>query len=164
MISLYPSHIHISFPYPYISHIYKSFIIFACCPATCFFPFFIFLYRGRNRMSWCVFLVVFWCRFCGWFSVCLSFRSSTRFARFALLPVFRSALSFRLFVWACRRGGSCGGVWGEAVGLSSGVARWRDVRGVRRFCQLVFVGVGGGLWFSVLPVWRLVCSARLGGA
>ena len=83
---------------------------------------------------------------------------------------FRSSLcssvcpAFRLFVWACRRGGSCGGVWGGAVGLSLGVAMCRGVCRVRRFCQLVFVGVGGGLWFSVLPVWRLVCSARFGGA
>lgn len=98
------------------------------------------------------------------FSPCPSFRSSVRFARFALLPVFRFALSFRLFVWACRRGGSCGGVWGGAVGLSSGVARCRGVCRVRCFCQLVFVGVVGGFWFSVLHVWRLVCSARLGGA
>lgn len=172
MISLYPSHIPISFPYshilpyPYIPHIHVS--VFLSVPPVALPPVFshfsFFLYRGRNRMSWCVFLVVFWCRFCGWFSVCLSFRSSTRFARFALLPVFRSALSFRLFVWACRRGGSCGGVWGGAVGLSSGVARCRGVCRVRCFCQLVFVGVVGGFWFSVLHVWRLVCSARLGGA
>lgn len=72
------------------------------------------------------------------FSPCPSFLSSTRFARFALLPVFRSALSFRLFVLAYRRGGSCGGVWGGAVGLSSGVARWRGFCRVHRFCQLGF--------------------------
>ena len=64
------------------------------------------------------------------FSPCPSFLSSTRFARFALLPVFRFALSFRLFVWAYRgavrlgRGGVCGrGGWlvvwrGEMTGRS----------------------------------------------
>lgn len=119
MFSLYPSHIPISFPSPYISHIHKSFIIFACCPATCFFHFSFFLYRGRNRMSWCVFLVVFWCRYCGWFSSRFSFRPSTRFPRFVPRLAFgpfcpfrsspRSSLrfsfrpSFRLFVWACRK-------------------------------------------------------------
>lgn len=142
MISLYPSHIHISFPYPYISHIYKSFIIFACCPATCFFPFFIFLYRGRNRMSWCVFLVVFWCRYCGWFSSRLSFRPSTRFPRFVSRHVPRFVLRFVLpvspfspsfaspFRFVCSFGRIVGRfVWdgavfgGGAVGLSSGVAR-----------------------------------------
>lgn len=99
------------------------------------------------------------------FSPRSSFRSSVRFARFVPRHVFRLAVRFVCFVWACRRGGgSCGGVWGGAVGLSSGVARWRGVCRVRRFCQLVFVGVGGGFWFSVLLVWRLVCSARFGGA
>lgn len=89
MISLYPSHIHISFPYPYISHIYKSFIIFAGCPATCFFIFHFsfFLWRGAG----CVFLVVFWCRYCGWFSVCLSSRSSFRSS---LSSVFRPVPRF----------------------------------------------------------------------
>lgn len=138
-------------------------------------------------MSWCVFLVVFRCRCCGWFSSRLSFRPSTRFPRFVphslrsslfvlsfvsflgpfclfrSSPRFSACSAFRLFVWACRGGGSCGGVWGGAVGLSSGVARWRGVCRVRRFCQLVFVGVVGGFWFSVLRVWRLVCSIRFGG-
>lgn len=146
MFSLYPSHIPISFPSPYISHIHKSFIIFACCPATCFFHFSFFLYRGRNRMSWCVFLVVFWCRYCGWFSSRFSFRPSTRFPRFVPRLAFgpfcsfrsspRSSLrfsfrpSFRLFVWACRK----------AVRLR---------RGVR------LVACRGGV------VWRLPCAPFL---
>lgn len=70
-------------------------------------------------MSWCVFLVVFWCRYCGWFSSRFSFRPSTRFPRFVPRLAFgpfcpfrsspRSSLrfsfrpSFRLFVWACRK-------------------------------------------------------------
>lgn len=127
MISLYPSHIHISFPCPYISHIHKSFIIFAGCPATCVF--FIFHFCGMK--TGCVFLVIFWCWCCGWFSLRPSsrfssrfsfrfsvrsssrpsFRSSTRHAfRSALLLVFpfRSSprlspsLSFRFSVWSCR--------------------------------------------------------------
>lgn len=97
-------------------------------------------------MSWCVFLVVFWCRYCGWFSSRFSFRPSTRFPRFVPRLAFgpfcsfrsspRSSLrfsfrpSFRLFVWACRK----------AVRLR---------RGVR------LVACRGGV------VWRLPCAPFL---
>ena len=92
MISLYPSHIHISFPCPYISHIHKSFIIFAGCPATCVF--FIFHFCGMK--TGCVFLVIFWCWCCGWFSLRPSSRFSSRFSfRFSVRsssrPSFRSS-------------------------------------------------------------------------
>lgn len=100
------------------------------------------------------------------------FRSAFRFAPRPVLPVSPFSPSFAPpFRFVCSFGRIVGRfVWdgavfgGGAVGLSSGVARCRGVCRVRRFCQLVFVGVGGGLWFSVLPVWRLVCSARFGGA
>lgn len=59
MISLYPSHIPISFPYPYISHIHKSFIIFACCPATCFFIFHFFCGVGETGCRGVFFLWFF---------------------------------------------------------------------------------------------------------
>lgn len=89
MISLYPSHIHISFPCPYISHIHKSFIIFAGCPATCVF--FIFHFCGMK--TGCVFLVIFWCWCCGWFSLRPSSRFSSRFSfRFSVRSSFRSSL------------------------------------------------------------------------
>lgn len=134
MISLYPFHIYISFPYshilpyPYISHIHVS--IFLSAPPVAlplvFFSFFSFC----GMKAGCVFLVVFWCRYCGWFSSRFSsrfsfrfsvrssfrpsFRSSPRFvSRFALRLVssFRSSVrspfrpSVRFSVWACRVGG-----------------------------------------------------------
>ena len=188
MFSLYPSHIPISFPSPYIPHIHKSFIIFACCPATCFFHFSFFLYRGRNRMSWCVFLVVFGVGIVDGFR--LAFHSAPRpaFPVSFLVPPFgpffpfrsspRSSLrssvcpAFRLFRLVVSGGCVVGRfVWSGAVGLSLVVAGWRGVRYgggvccVRRFCQLVFVGACWRLCFlSVFLVWRLVCSACFGGA
>lgn len=181
MISLYLSHI------PHILHIfsYSSISIYspyscidisigsACCPATCFFHF--FSSWGRLCFS-CGFLVsVLWMVFVPPFvsfivPLLVSFLAPSFVSLLGPFCPFRPSLrfsacpAFRLFVWAYRRGGSCGGVWGGAVGLSSGVARWRGVCRVRRFCQLVFVGACGCLGFlSVLLVWRLVCSARFGG-
>lgn len=101
------------------------------------------------------------------FSPCPSFRSSVRFARFALLPVFRFALSFRLFVWAYRgavrlgRGGVCGrGGWlvvwrGEMTGRL-GCAPFLSARVRRRWrWSLVFR--------SPRLASRLFCSSRRGG-
>lgn len=113
MISLYPFHIYISFPYSHIPIFpYSSISIYfsyscidisigsAGCPATCVF--FIFSFCGMK--AGCVFLVVFWCRYCGWFSSRFSSRFSFRFSvrssprlsfRFSLRSasrsVFRSA-------------------------------------------------------------------------
>ena len=91
----------------------------------------------------CVFLVVFWCRCCGWFSFRpssrFSFRRSARsvvspfgsFPRFAFRPAFRPAFRF-----VCPFG---------RVG-------W-EICGSRRFCQLV----GSGrvfVFFRVLVSWQ----------
>lgn len=134
MISLYPSHIHISFTYPYILHIHKFFIIFAGCPATCFFP--IFHFYGVK--AGCVFLVIFWCRCCGCFSTRSSTRLSFRFSlRFALRLDLRlvSSVSFlappfvQPLISFVRLGVSGGRFVGRAVFVSSS---WRAVRLLRR--------------------------------
>lgn len=136
MISLYPFHIHISFPYshilpyPYISHIHVS--IFLSVPPVAlplvFFHFFIFVALGRG---------VFFLWFFGVgivessprFSSCSSFRSSSRSAfRFALRsvsfvsflsPSFASPIvSFLRFVrvgWAVR--------WSRRFVLLFGIGR-----------------------------------------
>lgn len=134
-------------------------------------------------MPWCVFLVVFLCLCCGWFRP--AFRSAPRpvflvsFLALSFVSLIASfpVLSFvSLFVSPFVAFISFGRVvgrfvWSGAVGLSFVVAGWRGVCNcggfcrVRRFCQLMFVGVGGRLGFlSVLLVWCLVCSVRFGGA
>lgn len=125
MISLYPSHIHISFTYPYISHIHKSFIIFACYPATCVF---LFLWRWGGVCFSCGFLVSVLWMFSASSSSRLSFRSSLRpVPRFAfrsairLVFPFRSSprLSARPIVSFLRLGVSGGRFVGRAVFVSS---------------------------------------------
>lgn len=158
MISLYPSHIPISFPYPYISHIHKSFVIFACCPATCFFIFH-FLWRGGGG---CVFLVVFWCRYCGCFPpvprlVCRSVLRSVSplgslfvspfgpFSRFAPRSAFRSASSFRFSVWACRVGGLCGVPFYSALLDRVGVCSFSCFGVVAAMWEACIVDEGGSV-------------------
>ena len=139
MISLYPSHIHISFSYshilsyPYISHIPVS--VFLSIPPVALplvFSFLIFMAWETGR----VFLVVFRCRYCGEFLPRSSFRLSLRFVpRFASRPALRLVFPFcsspclspcssvRFSVWACWAGGSCvapfcSALW-ERVGVCS---------------------------------------------
>lgn len=112
MISLYPFHIHISFPYshilpyPYISHVPVS--VFLSVPPVALPLVFFFIFHFCGMKAGCVFLVVFRCRYCERFSSRLSFRSSTRFSRFVfrlvprfaprpVLPVPPFALLFCLF-------------------------------------------------------------------
>lgn len=142
MISLYPSHIHISFPcshilpYPYISHIHVL-IFLSVSPVALPLVFFHFLFFCGMGTG-CVFLVVFWCRCCG-FSSSLSFRFSLRSVarpafrsafRFVssvlfLAPLFAQPSRFVYFVLACR-----GRFVGRAVFVSS-------------------LGAGGRLFFFV---------------
>lgn len=139
---MYPSHIHISFPYPYISHIHKSFIIFAGCPChLCFFHFFILWNEGGVCFScdflvsvlWMVFvplLVSFFIPFFGPFLVSsfvpffaplrLSFRPSARF-----LVSFLGSLSVPPFCSFLRLGVSGGRFVGRAVFVSSSGAGGR---------------------------------------
>lgn len=145
---MYPSHIHISFPYshilpyPYISHI-PVFIFLSIPPVALplvFFHFSFLWHEGGVCFS-CGFL----CRCCGWFSFRSSFRFSFRLSprsvlrlasRFAFRPVpsFRFSVrspfrpSVRFSVWACQ-GSVC----------------WS-----RRFCQ--FFRAGGRLYFLCLGV------------
>lgn len=172
MISLYPSHIHISFTYPYISHIHKSFIIFACYPATCVF---LFLWRWGGVCFSCGFLVSVLWMFSASSSSRLSFRSSLRpVPRFAfrsairLVFPFRSSpcLSARPIVSFLRLGVSGGRFVGRAVFVSSlGLAgvyfffvswcRGGDVGA----CRIVDGGAVFGGWrggASVRGVWRSV--------
>lgn len=113
MISLYPSHIHISFPYshilpyPYISHIPVFIFLSISLVALLlvFFHFFI-LWRWGGVCFSCGFLVLVLWMVSPRSSSRLSFRSSPRFAsrsafRFALRSAFSlfrfsSRLSFRL--------------------------------------------------------------------
>lgn len=158
MISLYPSHIHISFPCPYISHIHKSFIIFAGCPATCVFFHFSFLWHEDRLCLSCDFLVLvlwmvfapsfvpllvsFFIPFLGPFLVSsvvpffdpprLSFRPSARFLRFVLRPAFRPAHRF-----VCPFG---------RVGWA--------VRGDAPFCSARLGLAGVCVFFRVLVSWR----------
>lgn len=142
MISLYPSHIHISFTYPYISHIHKSFIIFACYPATCVFFIFVALGRGVFFLWFFgvgvvdVFRQFFVSPFVSLFassrpSFRLPFRHSARFPVSLLAPPFgpshRFVSPFGRVGWA--------------------------VCGSRRFCQLFRVG-GRLFLFRVLVSWR----------
>lgn len=162
MISLYPSHIPISFPYshilpyPYIPHIHVS--IFLSVPSVALPPVF-------SHFSFFCIVGGIGCRgvfFLWFFSVgsvdgfrpafrsaprpvfLVSFFAPSLVSFFGSFCSFRSSprLSLRPFVSFVRLGvswgGSCGGVWGGAVGLSSGVARCRGVCRVRCFCQLGF--------------------------
>lgn len=119
MISLYPSHIHISFPYPYISHIYKSFIIFACCPATCFF---IFHFCGVGNGG------VFFLWFFG-VGIVDGFRSAFRFAPRPVLPVSPFSPSFAPpFRFVCSFGCVIEAVRAAVFGAGRLACRlaWRD--------------------------------------
>ena len=158
MISLYPSHIRISFlyshilPYPYISHISVS--IFLSVPPVAL-PLVFFHFCGVGTM--CVFLVVFFgVGVVDGFRIVLHpvSRFALRFVpslvppfcsffRFALRPAFRSASSFRFL----RFGVSDGRFWGS-----------------RRFCQL-FVAGGRFVFFraSVSWRWRILCRIVDGG-
>ena len=188
---MYPSHIPISFPYshilpyPYIPHIHVS--IFLSVPPVALPPVFshfsFFLYRGRNRMSWCVFLVVFWCRFCGWFSSRLSFRPSTRFPRFVsrpvprfsprpVLPVSFFAPLFSLpFVSFVRLGVSWGGSFGtgRCLGRGDWLVVWRgEMTGCLSCAPFLSARVRGHWQWSLVfrsprLASRLFCSFRRGG-
>lgn len=168
MISLYPSHIHISFPYPYISHIHKSFIIFACCPATCFFIFHFFVAWSGMCFS-CGFLVsVLWMVFVPpfvppldplssfRFSPCPSFLSSTRFARFVLRSALQSAFRF-----VCSFGRVVEAVRAAVFGAGRLACRlaWRDV-GAFGVCA-VFVSSCSLTRFARLRSSRLFSSLLL---
>lgn len=149
MISLYPSHIPI-FSHIHIFHIFLYSYFYRFRRLPCHLCFFIFHFCGMK--AGCVFLVVFWCRCCGWFSFRSSSRLSTRFLRFAPRFVFRIASRF-----VCPFG---------RVGWA--------VRGTRRFCQLF---VAGGRLFSFVSwcrggdegvslrvsIWRMDWRGRLCG-
>lgn len=126
MISLYPFHIHISFPYshilpyPYISHVPVS-VFLSVSPVALplvFFHFFIFVAWGRGVFFLWFFLVsVLWMLFGLFLAPPLvspfassrpSFRSSPRFDfRFFFRPALRSALLF-VFPFGRVRGAVCG--------------------------------------------------------
>ena len=156
MISLYPFHIHISFPYshilpyPYISHI-PVFIFLSIPPVALPLVFFIFHFCGMKGgvCFSCDFLVsVLWMVFGLFLAPPLvspfvssrpSFRSSPRFdSRFVFRPALRSAL---LFVFPFGRVG--GRFVGRAVFVSS-------------------LGAGGRLFFfRVLIPWGDVRACRI---
>lgn len=183
MISLYPSHIHISFPcshilpYPYISHIHVLIFLSVSPVALPLVFFFIFHFCGMK--AGCVFLVVFWCRCCGWFSFRpssrLSFRPSPRFSfrrstrsvvspfgsfpcfvfRPAFRPAFRFVCPFGRVGWAvCGSRRFCQLVWGGRVFISLSC-----FGAVGAICRHVVSLMGGGGWrggASVRGVWRSV--------
>ena len=168
MISLYPSHIHISFPYPYISHIYKSFIIFACCPATCFFIFHFSFFCGVERGVF--FLWFFGVGIVdGFRSV---FRPVSRFVLRFVLPVSFFAPFFGLScVSFVRLGVSWGGSFGtgRCLGRGGWLVVWRGEMAGRSGCAPFLSARVRRRWRwslvfrSTRLASRLFCSFRRGG-
>lgn len=164
MISLYPSHIPISFtyppvlPYPYISHIHV--LIFLSVPPVALSPvFFIFHFCGVGNggvfFLWFFgvgvvdvfrpFLVSFVVPSFAPFrpSVRFSSRPSVRFHRFAPCLAFRPVPSFRFSVLACRVGGLCGVPFYSALLDRAGVCSFSCFGVVAAMWEACIVDGGG---------------------